>query len=391
MAAAGPRPGTAARLPHPRGPLSAGVLAALRRPPGQASPARRRPAPEPGDRPDDWRRQVGEVASPLTDDDLHLALYCMYELHYRGFEGVDPEWEWDPWLLAHRAVLESAFLAALLDAVGPPQAVLPSTVEESLHGVLDGGDGPSLSGFVEARATLDQVREMAVHRSAYQLKEADPHTWAIPRLDGAPKAALVHVQADEYGGGRTASMHSELFRSTMRALDLDDGYGAHLDLLPGVTLATVNLVSLFGLHRRWRGALAGHLAIFEMASVVPMGRYAAALRRLGLPPEAATFYDVHVEADATHEIVASRQLAAALAAAEPDLAGDVLFGARALMLVEDLFTRHLLDSWDAGRSSLRRPAPIASPVDRAGGLRQPTIDSQADVIPLVTSKLEAAG
>ena len=28
-------------------------------------------------------------------------------------------------------------------------------------------------------------REIAVHRSGYQLKEADPHTWAIPRLNGS--------------------------------------------------------------------------------------------------------------------------------------------------------------------------------------------------------------
>ena len=38
-----------------------------------------------------------------------------------------------------------------------------------------------------------------MHRSAYQLKEADPHTWAIPRLSGSVKAALVEV---EWGAGR---------------------------------------------------------------------------------------------------------------------------------------------------------------------------------------------
>ena len=27
-------------------------------------------------------------------------LYVMYELFYRGFEGVDDDWEWDPELLA---------------------------------------------------------------------------------------------------------------------------------------------------------------------------------------------------------------------------------------------------------------------------------------------------
>ena len=32
--------------------------------------------------------------SALDDEDLQLALYCCYELHYRGFDGaVDAEWD----------------------------------------------------------------------------------------------------------------------------------------------------------------------------------------------------------------------------------------------------------------------------------------------------------
>src|SRR5438045_2693004 len=80
--------------------------------------------------------------------------------------------------------------------------------------------------------------------------------------------------------------------------------GAYLDRLPGTTLATTNLISLFGLHRRWRGALVGHLALFEMTSVVPMARYSAALERLGVGRVARRFYDVHVEADAVHQFIA---------------------------------------------------------------------------------------
>ena len=133
---------------------------------------------------------------------------------------------------------------------------------------------------MEQRGSLAEMREFAVHRSAYQLKEADPHTWAIPRLEGSTKAALIRIQADEYGYGTTRRMHQQLFVETMRALGLDPTYGAYLDALPGTTLATVNLITLFGLHRRWRGALVGNLAVYEMTSVVPMGRYSSALGRL---------------------------------------------------------------------------------------------------------------
>jgi hypothetical protein len=48
-------------------------------------------------------------------------------------------------------------------------------------------------------------------------------------------------------------------------------------------------------------------------------------------------------------------MAAGLAAAEPALVGDILFGAHALMAVEERFTHHLLSSWRSGGSSLLRP------------------------------------
>ncbi len=329
-----PRPpgsGVAPR-PTPRGPLSAYLLEHL-----VAAP---HPLPPPPALDDD----------PLCGDDCQLALYCCYELHYRPMAGVAEGWEWEPSLLAFRGTLERAFERRLRDDVGSAGPV--GDVEAGLRRAIAGHDGPSLSGYAEHRATLGQLRELAVHRSAYQLKEADPHTWAIPRLTGRAKAAMVEIQFDEYGGGAEGQSHAELWATTMQALALDSSYGAYLDVLPGVTLATTNLISLFGLHRRLRGALVGHLATFEMTSVLPMGRYGAALERLGIGAEGRAFYDVHVEADAVHELVAIERLAGGLVAAEPALASEVVFGARALIAVENRFARHVLRCWEQGDSSL---------------------------------------
>jgi hypothetical protein len=320
-------------LPPARGPLSGFLIEHLEQ------PVHRLPAaPAPGD-------------DPLSGDDTQLFLYLCYELHYRGLAGVDDAWEWEPSLLRLRRSVETAFEAALLEQVGAP---LPgwADVPGGLEALIAEAPGPSLSAYFLRRGTLAQFREFAIHRSAYQLKEADPHSWAIPRLCGVPKAALIEIQTDEYGRGLAGQAHADLFADTMAALGLDSTYGAYLDRLPGTTLATTNLISFFGLHRRWRGALVGHLAVFEMTSVEPMGRYSATLRRLGLPPLARRFYDVHVEADAHHQIVAAADLAGGLARSEPQLAGDIIFGARAIMAVERRFTVKLLDSWEAGTSSL---------------------------------------
>jgi hypothetical protein len=299
-------------------------------------------------------RLIEAVHDPLSDDDLQLALYLCLELHYRSFPGIDPAWEWDLGQLALRARLERAFIAALEAEVGPGEPVDPEGVGDLLFRLEAGDEGVSLSRRLELDADLEQLREFVVHRSLYQLKEADPHSWAIPRLDGAAKTALLEVQGDEYGSGRPDRMHSVLFAKTMRALGLDDRENAYLDRVPGPTLATVNLMSAMGLRRERRGAIVGHLAMFEMTSAQPNRRYGNALRRLGFGPEATDFYDEHVEADAVHENIAAYDLAGGLARQEPELAWDIVFGARALLFLDDRFARHLLAAWEAGETSLRR-------------------------------------
>ena len=339
-----------APLPEPRGPVSAFLLGELVQELHPIAPT-----------------AVAEPADPLGDEDLQLALYLCYELHYRGLEGVDPRWEWEPSVLSLRGALERFVEDALRRVVGDlPARFAPEDSDRVLRAVADSDDGPSLSLFLARHGTEEQVLEFVMHRSAYQLKEADPHSWALPRLSGAPKAALVELQADEYGGGRTERMHAELFARSMEALGLDSAYGAYLDRIPGVTLATVNLMSLLGLHRRLRGAIVGHLALFEMTSSVPNRRYADALRRLGHGASATAFFDEHVEADAVHENIAAVDLAGGLIRQQPELAADVLFGARALAELDARWARHLLASWEAGRSSLHSsPRPAGSELTAA--------------------------
>jgi hypothetical protein len=297
---------------------------------------------------------ASEVDDPLGDDDLHLALYLCFGLHYRSYAGVDGAWEWSPSLLGLRAAIESPFIAALRDSI-PADSPDPSRVGELLFELEAADDGPSLSRHLASGGTLEQFREFAVHRSAYQLKEADPHSWAIPRLSGSPKVALLEIQSDEYGAGSPQRMHSALFAKTMRALGLDDREDAYLVHLPGETLATVNLMSACGLRRDLRGAIVGHLAMFEITSSRPNRRYGDGLRRLGMGREATAFYDEHVEADAVHENIAAYDLAEGLAAQQPELTAEIIFGARALLLLDRLFADRLLAAWSEGRSSLRTP------------------------------------
>jgi hypothetical protein len=290
-----------------------------------------------------------ENLDPLIDEDLHLALWCCYQLHFDGFDGVDPDLEWDPETIAFRRRLEKAFEGALRDEHRPD--AVPADPVLALR-VISTWAGPPLSTTV-AEGTRTMLEEFAVHRSIYQLKEADAHTFGIPRLSGPGRAAMIEIQADEYGGGTPGAAHAELFAAALEELGFDPACGAYVDAVPGTTLATDNLVTMFGLNRRLRGALVGHLALFEMCSVTPMSRYLSAARRIGNLPAMEEFYAVHVEADVEHSRLALDEMVAPFVEANPSESADVIFGAAALARVEARFARAILDAWDRGGSSLR--------------------------------------
>ncbi len=296
----------------------------------------------------------------LTDDDIQLALWTLYELHYQGFDEVDPALEWEPRLLGVRREIERLFETALRERTDATvYAALAgwdggADVAQTLFDLCADDDAPDVLTHVHRSGEQSRMLELLAHRSVYQLKEADPHTWMVPRLRGAAKAALLEIQFDEYGAGRAEDIHATLFADTLAACGLDNGYGAYVDDVPGATLAISNTGSMFGLHRRLRGAAAGHFAAVEATSSLPSRRMSATLERLGFGAAATRFYDEHVEADAVHEQVATRGLCGALVEQHPELVRDVFFGAAACLLVENLFARAVLSAWQQDASSLRR-------------------------------------
>ncbi|MEU3853487.1 iron-containing redox enzyme family protein [Streptomyces sp. NPDC029554] len=319
-------------LPTPRGPLSRGVAAYLRG-------AGRLP------------RMEDVARAAVYGEDLQLALYLCYELHYRGFAGVPPEREWDPDLLRVRAAMEHRFLSALRT-----DARVHDSVDEALAALLvEPVEGTGVSYFLRDEGELWHLREYAAQRSLYHLKEADPHAWVLPRLWGRAKAGMAAVEFDEWGGGRAERVHARLFADLMTDLGLDTTYGRYLDAASAEALVTVNMMSLFGLHRALRGALVGHFATVEITSSPGSRRLAEAMRRTGAGPAAEHFYDEHVEADAVHEQVVRHEVIGGLLENEPHLAADVAFGIDATEFVEERFGARLLADWRASRSSLREP------------------------------------
>jgi hypothetical protein len=317
-------------IPKSRGALSAELFAIL-----------------PSMQPDDTLPATLPAAT--GDADEQIALWGLYELHYRGFDDVDAALEWHPDLLRLRRSLEIAFEGRLrarytaediaADA-GPGMAA-------SVFALVDGHRGPSLASYVQRQADREQVLDLLRMRSIYHLKETDPTAWAVPRLPRASQAALVELMYDEYGCGRTIQVHSGLFARAMAACGLDDRYGAYIDEVPTEVLEQNNAMTLFGLHARLRGAAVGHLAAFEATSSLPSRRLAQGLQRVGLPTEAVDYYLEHVEADAVHEQLATRGICAALVEEDPSSADAVFFGVFTCLDLESRLASEVLAGWGA--------------------------------------------
>jgi hypothetical protein len=305
------------------------------------------------------RRHFNPVDAPVSDSDpygqdLQLALSVCYELHYRGFAGVDERWEWDPGVLALRGRLEEALLETIRAEIGEIDP--GATAADEMAGLsVEPIDGHGPSHHLRDQGTWEQMREYFVHRSVYHLKEGDPHAWVIPRLSGNAKAAFVAVEFDEFGAGRGDQVHQRLYAELMEAAGLNPAYLHYLNDVPADALAAVNLMTLLGLHRDLRGAAIGHFAATEITSSPGSRRLVEALTRLEAPEPCIGFYREHVEADAVHEQVVRTDVVGELVQQEPHLESDVIFGIRAFNLVEDRLARHLMTCWRAGEPSLCRP------------------------------------
>lgn len=313
------------RMPKPRGGLSEWVVNRL------ASTGEESLGPAPAA--DSW-------------PDETVSLWTLHELSYRGFEDASDDAEWDPELLVVRhgleLVLEERLRSRWDGADADPH---PTDVPAALEALVDADDGPSLADHVRRQADLEQVLELLRQRSIYHLKESDPSAWVVPRLPVRAKAALMALQYDEYGDGDPNRLHAHLFARGLEGVGLRSEYGAYVDDALPETLEMNNAASLFGLHRRLRGAAMGHLAAFEMTSSLPSRKIVQGLGRLGLDGPMAAYYDEHVEADAIHEHLASRDICGTLAQDEPDQAAQILFGAFTCLDLEGRFATAMFSAW----------------------------------------------
>lgn len=235
------------------------------------------------------------------DEDLQLALHVCHEGLRQRRGGQDRGVE--GWLGRLEAVLE-LHLCKLVPPT-PVPAGDAVTVTAELQRLIDESGGPSPAAWAAGQGLADADRELAVHRSL-------------------PPAS--------------------------RAVELGVDPNTVVDQLPSVTLILGNVPVLLARDGRRRGTLGGYRAVTELLAAHRLVDDAAWLERLGVRGHSDPFVQV---ADRRH---LAGELVAEVLDWEPELAGDVLWGARVAVLLDRRFTDHVVGCWRRGETSLRRPA-----------------------------------
>ncbi|TDT18703.1 heme oxygenase-like protein [Ilumatobacter fluminis] len=324
---------TSPRLPQPVGPISSAVVDLLTTGVGASLNMAH---PDPFDR------------------DRQLAWFMLNGLSYRGWRDVHDDMEWHPLAVEWRRNLEEWFMEHAHDQVWLDGLA----VAEAIEGALAPDETPGAAAWLAEHGRRDHLADAIAMRMPYQMIEADPHTFAVPRLDGEVKRAICDVQAGEYGVGHEFS-HAELYARAASALGVDES--DVLDRLPGVAFATVNFITACGLRRSWRHIVVGQLTLFEMDSVAPNRLMVEACDRIGVADEVRRFFHVHVLADAEHEQMMEDAVVKRLCVDDPDCAADVTFGIAAQRWIDRAIARHAVGAWERGRSALAElPVPAAA-------------------------------
>ena len=317
------RPSTAgaAELPNARGPLSESVIEYIS---GRSARL--------------WS-QRGEAV--LDDPDAQLALWLLNCADVSTDADIDVERVRSLPLRALHWTLERSFEDEVQRAVAAVDA------EVDLQLLLDDlVQAPAIDlAATAAEHGPDALRDVFVAKAPYLGFEADPHTLALARLEAPLKPIVAEIQSGEYGVGH-AQTHAQIYRGCLTALGVS--YHDAIEAAPTSSLAYANLAWLFGREVRWRGAAVGQLCLLELDSVEPCSAQVEAWDAAGLPPAARRWYDVHVLADAEHEVVIRDQLVPALESTTPWLVPDAAFGATATWMLQQHVAQELADRWERG-------------------------------------------
>ena len=260
---------------------------------------------------------------------LHRTLYQINRLMLFWYDDLRAyQNERSPYVLALRERIEAAWQVCEL-AGENVWGLRREAVADGLRAraARDVDSTPSAAGvYFRDEAPLSAYRRLVAIASLDGLIEASQLSWTLGGVSNDIHARMTRLLLEEYGAGRPARKHSTYFRVMLEALDLRTDPEAYFDLVPWEVLANVNHSFLLSDRKRHFLRYVGGLLYTEASVPTSFRAYRAAAVRLGLPPAATTYWDLHIKEDARHGAWMLNEVALPLAQRYPDDAWELLLG-----------------------------------------------------------------
>ena len=184
------------------------------------------------------------------------------------------------------------------------------------------------------------------------LVEASQMSRTLGGVAGPVHAYMTRLLLEEYGGGRLHHKHSSYFAEMLDHFGMDTRPEAYFLAVPWEVLAAINHSFLLSERKRWYFRYLGGLLYTETSTPAAFARYLRAAERLGAPPKAASYWSVHIKADAVHGRWMLDEVALPMAERHPADAWELLWGYDQQAFLADRASASML----AAVAAARRPA-----------------------------------
>jgi hypothetical protein len=243
----------------------------------------------------------------LDDDDESANLFvqrCLYKINRLKFFWDDDlknySNENSRFLFDLRSDIESKWSAweekqIVIDRPKDVILGLRDRVQEDLNPELS-EDGR----FIRDHISDTGYRKLLAIASLDGLVEASQLSRVLGGASSEVQVMLMRILWEEYGSGKLDRKHSTYFAAMLDGLGLDSRPEAHFDLVPWEVLANINHSFMVSEQKRKFLRYVGGLLYIEVSVPASFINNKLAGERLGLSPEAISYWDIHIKEDIRH-------------------------------------------------------------------------------------------
>ncbi len=154
--------------------------------------------------------------------------------------------------------------------------------------------------YIRDHVSDEGYRRLLAIASLDGLVEASQLSRVLGGASSEVQLMLTRILWEEYGSGKMERKHSTFFAAMMDGMGLDSRPEAYFDLVPWEVLANINHSFMVSEHKRKFLRYIGGLLYIEVSVPGSFINNKLAGERLGLSPEAISYWDIHIKEDIRH-------------------------------------------------------------------------------------------